>query len=176
MFSIRIRPRIKRYTNCSVDQVLECFSQTLESHEFKLDSTLLKSHVMVKIPEEIHNYWSPELQLEVFENNLKDDVHTAHKETTIIRGFVGPKSTVWSMFMFFYIAFGLLTLFGTVLGSSQQTREIAVDGYWYTLLGGLGLVATFIVSQIGQRMGEEHTNILISFIEKTFVKCECSKD
>ena len=176
MFSIRIRPRIKIYTNHSVDQVLECFSQTLDSHEFKLDGTLLKGHVMVKIPEEIHHYWSPELQLEVSDNYMKDDEYTDHKENTMIRGFIGPKSTVWTMFMFFYIAFGVLTLLGTVLGSSQQMLDIASNGYWYAILGGIGLATTFIASQIGQRMGDEQTRLFLKVIEKACDKCECSQD
>ena len=171
MFSFRVRPRIKRYTNYSVDEILECFSETLKSNEFHLDSTLLKNHLIVKIPEETHHYWSPELQVEVSENYMKDDEYSDHKENTIIRGFIGPKSTVWTMFMFFYIAFSVLTLFGTVLGSSQQMLNLVTDGYWYAFLGGTGLVITFIASQIGQRMGDEQTKMILNLIEKTLEKC-----
>ena len=173
MLSFRVRPRIKRFTDYPVDAVLDCFNDALESNEFKLDGTLLKNHVIVKIPEEIHHYWSPEMQLEVSENYMKDDEYTDHKENTMIRGFIGPKSTVWTMFIFFYIAFGVLTLFGVVLGSSQQMLDQAVDGYWYAILGGLGLAFTFIASQIGQKMGEEQTNLFLNFIKKAFDQCEC---
>jgi hypothetical protein len=173
MLSLRVRPRIKRYTDYPVDTVLECFHDALESNEFKLDGTLLKNHVIVKIPEEIHHYWSPELQLEVSENYMKDDEYSDHKENTMIRGFIGPKSTVWTMFIFFYIAFGVLTLFGTVLGSSQQMLDQAVNGYWYAILGGLGLAITFTASQIGQKMGEEQTNLFLNLIKKAFDQCEC---
>ena len=78
------------------------------------------------------------------------------------------------MFIFFYIAFGVLTLFGTVLGSSQQMLDQATDGYWYAILGGLGLVITFIASQIGQKMGEEQTNMYLNLIKKAFDQCECA--
>jgi hypothetical protein len=174
MLSLRVRPRIKRFTDYPVDAVLDCFQDALESNEFKLEGTLLKNHVIVKIPEEIHHYWSPELQLEVSENYMKDDKYTDHKENTMIRGFIGPKSTVWTMFIFFYIAFGVLTLFGIVLGSSQQILDQAADGYWYAILGGLGLVITFIGSQIGQKMGEEQTTLFLSLIKKAFDQCDCA--
>ena len=174
MLSFRVRPRIKRFTDYPVDAVLDCFHDVLESNEFKLDGILLKNHVIVKIPEEIHHYWSPELQLEVSENYMKDDEYTDHKENTMIRGFIGPKSTVWTMFIFFYIAFGVLTLFGTVLGSSQQMLDQAAGGYWYAILGGLGLVVTFTASQIGQKMAEEQTNMFLNLIKKAFDQCECA--
>lgn len=173
MFSFRVRPRIKRYTNYPVDQVIECFTETMESKDYHLDGTILKNHVILKIPEDIHHYWSPELQLEVSTNYLKDDGYSDRQEDTIIRGFIGPKSTVWTMFMFFYIASGLLLLFGIILGSSQSMLNKPADGYWYALLGGLGAITTFIASQIGQKMGEEQTNMFLEFIEKTFAKCEC---
>jgi len=172
MFSIRVRPRIKLYSNRSIVHVIECFHDTLESKEFQLDGTFLKNHILVKIPEEIHHYWSPELQLEVNENYMKDEPYTDHPEKTMIRGFIGPKSTVWTMFMFFYIAFGLLFVFGIVWGSSQQIIDIEVTGYWYGVLGGLGLLFTFIASQIGQKMGEEQTNLLLKLIDKSFETCK----
>jgi len=62
MFSIRIRPRIRRYTDHSVEEVLECFTDTLESGDFHLEGNVLKNHVFVKIPEDFHHYWSPELR------------------------------------------------------------------------------------------------------------------
>jgi hypothetical protein len=174
MFSIRVRPRIKRFTNTPIDEVLDCFTDVLESNEFNLDGTLLKNHVIVKIPDEIHHYWSPELQLEVNDNHLQDDDYSDHREKTMIRGFIGPKSTVWTMFMFFYTVFGVLTLFGVVLGSSQQMLDQDATGYWYAILGGIGLVIAFLASQIGQRMGHEQTKILISLTDKVFAQCNCT--
>jgi hypothetical protein len=173
MISFRVRPRIKRYTNNSVEEVIDCFDESLHSNDFELDGTLLKNHIIVKIPEDIIHYWSPELQLEINENFMKDDKFTDHRESTMIRGFIGPKSTVWTMFMFLYIVFGLLTLFGTVLGSSQQMLDMPPEGYWYALLGGIGLVITLIASQVGQRMGQEQTEMLMHFIETAFKKCDC---
>jgi hypothetical protein len=173
MISFRVRPRIKRFTNHSVDQVIDCFDETLQANDFNLNGSLLKQHVIVKIPEEILHYWSPELQLEISENYMKEDKFSDNKEETMIRGFIGPKSTVWTMFMFLYIAFGLLTLFGIVLGSSQQMLDMPSEGYWFALLGGIGLIITLIASQIGQRMGQEQSDMLMRFIETAFKKCDC---
>lgn len=171
MFSLRVRPRIKFYSERSITHVIECFHDTVESKEFQLDGTFLKHTIIIKIPDEIVHYWSPELQLEVSENPFKDDEFTEHPEKTVVRGFVGPKSTVWTLFMFFYIAFGALVLGGVIYGSSQQMLDMTVTGYWYALLGGLGLVLTLIASQIGQKMGEEQTNILLKLIERSKDLC-----
>ncbi len=174
MFSIRIRPRIKRYTDHSVEEVLDCFTDTLESGDFHLEGTVLKNHVFVKIPEDFHHYWSPELQLEVTHNYLRDDGYSDRQENTIIRGFIGPKSTIWTLFMFFYIASGFLLLGGLIYGSSQTL--IGVEGnYWPAVIGGLGILLTFIASQIGQKMGEEQTELLMRFIDKALSKCNCTE-
>ena len=172
MFSLRVRPRIKFYSERSIIHVIECFHDTVESKEFQLDGTFLKRTIIVKIPEEIVHYWSPELQLEVSENPLKDDEHTEHPEKTIVRGFIGPKSTVWTLFMFFYIAFGALALGGLIYGSSQQMLDMNVTGYWYALLGALGMIFTLIASQIGQKMGEEQANVLLNLIERSRDLCK----
>lgn len=152
--------------------MIECFHDTVESKEFQLEGTFLKSSINVKIPEEILHYWSPELQLEISENPFKDDEFTDHPEKTVVRGFIGPKSTVWTMFMFFYIAFGGLLLGGTIYGSSQQMLEMVATGYWYALLGGIGLLITFMASQIGQKMGEEQTTILLNLIDRSKELCK----
>ncbi len=173
MFSFRVRPRIKRYTNHSVAEVLACFNETLESSDFHLDGTIMKNHVLVKIPEEFSHYWSPELQLEVVENYMKDSQYgDDRQENTMIRGFIGPKSTIWTMFMFFYIGFGGLLLVGIIFGSSQSMIGVEAN-YWYAILGALGVVITFIAAQIGQHMGDEQTKMFLRFIDKAFSKCEC---
>lgn len=172
MISIRVRPRIKLYSDRSIVHVIECFHDTVESKDFQLDGTFLKSSMIIKIPDEIIHYWSPELQLEVSENPLKDDEYTEHKEKTVIRGFVGPKSTVWTMFMFLYIAFGALLLGGVIYGSSQQMLDQEGTGYWFALLGGIGFLLTFIASQIGQKMGEEQTTIFLNLIERARELCQ----
>jgi len=151
--------------------VIECFHDAVESKEFQLDATFLKNNIIVKIPEEVHHYWSPELQLEVRQNPLKNEANTTHKEKTIIRGYIGPKSNVWTMFMFLYIAFGSLILGGVIYGSSQQMLDIPVTGYWYSLLGSMGLLLTFIASQIGQKMAEEESSILLNLIERARELC-----
>ena len=172
MFSLRVRPRIKIYSNRSIVHVIECFHDTVESKEFQLDGTFLKNQIVVKIPDEIIHYWSPELQLEISENPFKDDKHTDHKEKTIVRGFIGPKSTVWTMFMFLYIGFGGLMLGGLIYGSSQQMLDQEGTGYWYAILGIIGFVITFFASQIGQKMGEEQTMVFLKLVEKAQELCK----
>jgi len=52
----------------------------------------------------------------------------------------------------------------------------ASNGYWYAFLGGIGLVITFVASQIGQKMGEEQTKLFLNLIGKIFDKCECAEE
>ncbi|MEN8251819.1 MAG: hypothetical protein ABFS32_23060 [Bacteroidota bacterium] len=175
MISFRVRPRVRQYTNYSSDKVLECFARKIDSHECKLDGTILENHVIVKMPDELHKYYSPELQLEVGENYMKDEPYSERQEETMIRGFIGPKSTLWTLFMFFYIGFGAATLFGTILGSSQQMLDKAPHGYWIALGGALGIISTLIASQVGQKLGADQTQSFLNLIQDVFDECECTE-
>lgn len=175
MFSFRVRPRVRKYTNYSPEKVLECFTRKIENHVSKLDGTILKNHVIVKIPGQSHKYYSPELQLEVNENYMKDDPYSDHQEETMIRGFIGPKSTLWTLFMFFYIGFGAATLFGIILGSSQQMLDQGSSGYWIALGGSIGIIITLMASQIGQKLGAEQTDLYLDLIQDVFDECECAE-
>jgi len=166
MSELELRPRFRIEVNNTENEVVEIVKKKLkEDNSNSFESTIIGDHLILRINKEKRHYWSPQMDI---------SLETKEDGGTIIRCLLAPEPAVWTMFMFFYIGFGGLTLVGTVYGSSQQILDMTANGYWYALLGGIGLVVTFIASQVGQKMGEEQTNLFLKLIEKAFDKCECT--
>ena len=166
MLNFRVRPRIRRFSTLPIETILAKFQSVLDKKEFPVQGRNVQQHVSIKITAADQHFWSPELSIEVSENHLQDLFIEAEGKSTLIRGFVGPKSTVWTLFIFFYIAFGLLALFAGMWGGSQWMLDMPPTGFWYMGISLLAIITTFIATQIGQRIGDEQTNLLLKVFEQ----------
>lgn len=166
MSSIRIRPRIRQFSNLSEEVVLNNYQQLLDSAKFDLSGRIVEHHAFVKFKPENQHFWSPELTLEVVRNYLQDDAYADHKEPTLIRGYVSPRPSLWTFFAFAYIGLGLLFLGFLVYGTSQMMLDQPTNMLWYALVCLLLCLGVFIATQIGQRLGEEQTNTLLEFVNE----------
>ncbi len=162
MSKLRVRPRIKRFSTESPGIILNRFRDLLDSGEFPVTGKIVQHHVIVKIEKDEQVYWSPELHLavEMYETDDKN------QGKTIIRGNIGPKSTVWTMFMFFYVLVGVLGLFGGMYGLSQWTLDMTPWAFWFLGLSMAILAGIWTAIRIGQKMGKDQAHILLAFIEK----------
>lgn len=100
MSSIRIRPRIRQFSNLSEEVVLNKYQQLLDSAKFDLSGRIVEHHAFVKFKPENQHFWSPELTLEVVRNYLQDDAYADHQEPTLICGYVSPRPSLWTFFCF----------------------------------------------------------------------------
>jgi hypothetical protein len=103
---------------------------------------IVDNHVILKIPAKDQHYWSPQLTLELEDQNGE----------TLVRGLFGPKPGVWTMFVFFYSSIGFLTLMGLIFGLSQMMLKMNAYGLWAVPIGGTILIGLFVVSKIGQKL------------------------
>jgi hypothetical protein len=165
MLNFRVRPRIRRFSTLPIETILAQFQAVLDKNEFPVKGRIVQQHVSIKLANKDQHFWSPELSIEVSENHLQDLFAEAKDKPTLVRGFVGPKSTVWTLFIFFYIAFGLLALFAAMWGGSQWMLDMPQTGFWYMSVALLTILVTFIGTQIGQRIGDDQTNLLLEVFE-----------
>ena len=165
MLNFRVRPRIRRFSTLPIEAILAQFQAVLDKKEFPVQGRVVRHHVSINIAGKDQHFWSPELSVEVSENHLQDLFVEAKNKPTLVRGFVGPKSTVWTLFIFFYIAFGLLALFAAMWGGSQWMLDMPLTGFWYMSVALLAILVTFIGTQIGQKIGDEQTNLLLEVFE-----------
>lgn len=166
MFSIRIRPRIREFTNLSQEAVIEKFNSIIDSNKYPFQAKFVEEHIFVRCKPDKTSIWSPELTLDVVENYMKDDDYTEHKEETLVRGYVSPNPSIWALFIFSYVGFGLMFLGFLVYGTSQMMLDQPTQMGWYALISLVLILAVFMASQIGQRLGEEQTNMFLKFVEE----------
>ena len=98
---ILLKPRFRmELDNKSVDEILESFKNNLAKDSCKYCSKISGNHIFLDIPEEENHFWSPQLQVEV----VKDKTNNK----TIVKGILGPKPQIWTMFMFFHFVIAIL--------------------------------------------------------------------
>lgn len=151
---LRIRPRFKKQIALPKEEVMEKIHQFIEEHRELCNGKIVDNHVILKIPTKQQHYWSPQLTLEIEKEN----------DHTLIRGLFGPKPGVWTMFVFFYSAIGFLTLMGLIFGLSQMMLKMNAYGLWSFPVGAVLLIGLFVMSKIGQRLGNEQMHQLNSIL------------
>ncbi len=166
MYSIRIRPRIREFTTLNVATVLQNINRIIASNTYPFQAKVVQHHLVVKCKEEAQAFWSPEMTLEVVENPLKGDAYAAHNEPTLVRGYISPKPSIWTFFIFAYVGLGLACLSFVVFGTSQMMLDQPTQMLWYALACLVGMVLVFIASQIGQKLGEKQTEVLLQFVKE----------
>ena len=111
----------------------------------------------LQIPDEDQHYWSPEFHVTV--EKIKGN-------GSLVRGVIGPKPKVWTMFMFFYSAVIVLLFLGISMSVSQWVLGMdapflwsipACAGLWITLL---------IAAKFGQFKGHKQMERLWHFLNE----------
>ena len=98
---ILLKPRFRmELDNKSVDEILQSFKNNLAQDTCKYCSKISGNHIFLDIPEEENHFWSPQLQVEV----VKDKTNNK----TIVKGILGPKPQIWTMFLFFHFIIAIL--------------------------------------------------------------------
>jgi len=151
---LRIRPRFKEIVALSPEQVTGNIREQLAANANVCKGEIIDHHVILKIPSQHQHYWSPQLSLELEE----------HDAGTLIRGLYGPKPGVWTMFVFFYSAFGFLTLMGLLFGLSQLMLKMDAYGLWAAPVGAVILIGLFVVSKVGQNLSKQQMRQLHDFL------------
>ena len=80
------------------EEILNKFKKNLADKDCKYCSKISGNHVFLDVPQVDEHFWSPQLQVEVIEGA---------NESSIVKGILGPKPQVWTMFMFIHFATAL---------------------------------------------------------------------
>ena len=96
-----IRPRFKFTVPHRVEKVLAQLEVVKLESEGKVMGTVVDHLLILDIPEAERHYWSPHMTFRVEAD--EDD-----PSFSVIRGLIGPRPAVWTMFVFIYFGLGLL--------------------------------------------------------------------
>ncbi|WP_186826727.1 GTP-binding protein [Psychroserpens burtonensis] len=139
---IVLRPRFKFHLKENNTYILDLFEDT-ETTQKDFIISRIDDHLFIKIPKAKQHYWSPQLHLEINQNENKG---------SIIYGLFGPNPTVWTMFMFFhfivaglFIGCGIWTYVNWSLGNS----------YALQLFFALFMIVIWLALYFGGRLGKK---------------------
>ena len=93
---ILLRPRFVVSSEKNKKQILQDFSEVKNEENQKLNVRVVDEHVFIDISKKESHFWSPQLHLEILED----------EKNTKIKGLFGPKPQVWTFFMFLHFIVG----------------------------------------------------------------------
>ncbi|NEN22014.1 hypothetical protein G3O08_00660 [Cryomorpha ignava] len=155
MSDLKFRPRFKIETELTTDKAQEKIKTLFKTpHEF--ETAYVKGHFIVKMPEQVRHYWSPQMDVSVY----YDD----YTETTQVRCLLAPAPNVWTLFMFIYSFAGFGVLFGLLIGSSQYNLGKNPWGFWMALGAFIVAIILFGIAQFGKSISKEEMRSMKKFI------------
>lgn len=161
-----IRPRFVLKTKFHPEEVREKLNTFIQS-----DNTVVGKEVYqqfyLDIPQHERHFWSPELRIS-FDKDEEDN-------KTLIRVLVGPQYNVWSMFVFFYVFLGVLSLFGGMYGLSQLSLGKSSLWVWCLPITSLLIISVYIIAKLGQQKGRDQTLHLVSVLYHSLGKDGASR-
>ena len=140
---IVLRPRFNFIVNHDNEVLLKLFEDTKNSQSNFIVSRV-DDHVFIKIPKEKQHFWSPQLHLEINQNETEN--------SSTIYGLFGPNPSIWTMFMFFH--FIVIVLF-LVFGIWAYSNWSLDDDYAIQLFGSLFMIVIWLALYFGGSLGKK---------------------
>lgn len=157
-----LRPRFSIDLSENSEDLLKRISEYLKSDVCVYRSSIVDGHVFVDVPVKKSHFWSPQLHFEV--------IHV-DENTSILKGLFGPKSQVWTLFMFVHFVVAILFLgFGVFAYVRHRLGESLI--FPISVLVALPLIwgLLYFLGSIGKETGKgqmkELHDFLITIIER----------
>ena len=160
MANFEIRPRFKRTTNLSQNEIVSRIQNALNLDDSLIVGYIVDHHIFLKIPQKNRHYWSPELHLEIEEK----------EPTNIILGLFGPNPSVWFMYIFFYTLLGFISLVIMIMGFSQLNLGLSAQILWALPVLLILFILAFSTAKAGQKLGHDEMHLLYDFVEDALDK------
>lgn len=131
-------------------EMIEDPPETLQGH-------IVDNHIILDITAEYQHYWSPQLNFRVEEDETDP-------QQSIVSGLIGPKPTVWTLFIFIYFIIGVGGLFASTVGVSKWLLgEYSIWLLTIPLTIALMLSAR-AVGKYGERLADDQMEWLKQFV------------
>ena len=151
----KLRPRFRYFVTESQLEVQQKFSEALKNTSNSgFTGSALKYHIVIDYPQNKRHFWSPQLDL-----NLE-----TYKEGTLIRGLLGPRPNVWTVFMFFYSISIFLGIVGFIIGIGQWSMENPPFAFWSLPISGLLFITVYYIGRVGKQIAHDESIALRNFL------------
>lgn len=122
-----------------------------------IHAQIVDNHIILDITGEAVHYWSPQLNFRV----EPDDENDAH---CIVAGLIGPRPTVWTLFMFGYFSVGILGFFISSYGIAKYMTNDYTFAIWAFPIAILIMLTAYQAGKYGEKLGADQIELLKQFI------------
>lgn len=161
--AIRSRPRFRVKTKMTRTEFVNRLKCHMENHKQVIFGFANNEMAELQLHKDSEKYWSPQLQIRIEENEENSDLLE-------IRGVFGPRSSVWTFFMFLYGLGGAIILTVGIYGWVEFALGVGNFWVWTNLLGVLLILIAYLASRIGQKLSQSHLKVLRAFIETVLIE------
>lgn len=140
--------------------ILNQIKLTLKDPPTHLVGKVIDNHVILDIHRDSQHYWSPHLDLRVEEEEDNPNI-------AIISGLIGPRPTVWTLFVFIYFTVGVITFFMSSYGISKMMINEHSHLIWAFPLGIVFMLSAYQAGKYGERLGADQIEIMKDFIRNS---------
>jgi hypothetical protein len=146
--SFRVRPRFECVVAAPLEDAHATLVRGLTEHAPSLVVKPFPGFIGIHVPDAERKQWSPRLFL---------SLEPAPGGGTRIEGIYGPEIEIWSVFLYGYLATGLLGTFSGILGACQHLLGQRPWGLWVCGAMAGGALLLYLGAQLGQKLGAWQT-------------------
>lgn len=154
-----VRPRYRRISDKTQSQIIASIVNELRQDR-KVKGSTLENHAYLGIPEAEQKYWSPEMHVTV----------EALEEGALVRGVIGPRPKIWTMYMFFYSAVVVMFFLGAALGVSQWMLHMDAPWLWSMPICVLLYLLVIAAAKYGQYKSLGQMKTILDFLDNAVDK------
>ena len=153
----RVRPRFQIEVPYNMEELVTRIQARLDQEDAPCKGRVYHGYASFRPPFKEQHYWSPQLTLSMEEL----------EEGTLLRGLYGPRSEVWTMFIFFYgiIAFAIMVI--AIIGFSNMSLGESGMILWLLPVLVIVFLSLYLVAYFGKKMGNDQILMLHHFIEES---------
>ncbi len=157
MISPRMRPRFEMHVPLDASEALRRLSEPLSNPDCRCRGEMAGNHIYLHINRNEQRIWSPQLNLEV----LDDD------SGSIIHGHFGPRSDIWTLVMALYAICSFIALMGLLFAASQWMLGMSTWALWPVLGAAVLGVIVYALALTGQVLSQDQMTLLLKYVEET---------
>lgn len=155
-----VRLRFKKLSDQKPEDLVNTFQKMIDTETEHIVGRINHTHIAIRIPEDKRHFWSPQLSINLEETD----------EGTEIRGLYGPKPDIWLLYMFIYFLLGFITMVILVVGLSRYNLGLSSYILWAIPFVFGGILALWVSSQTGQKLGKDETDLIHGLVTKYVLK------
>ena len=156
---VYLRPRFSLDYKENQEALILKFKENLNS---KFSCKIIDNHIIIDVPSDEDHFWSPQLHLEIEESD---------NQKSIVKGLFGPKSQVWTFFMFLHFMMVIAFISFSIMLYTRWSleRNINFPLIMIVVVTILWIVMYFLGRE-GKKKGRPQMNDLHNYMKETLSK------